>query len=150
MEIKMQITDITHDDLVNLFSTALYGSSWMGCAYDRQAYISSDLYDQNDCLEDRLAKIMLNGGRIEIIDHYAEDEDDIQGHVLKEIHWDDENECMRYIISLDDIKKGLQRACKHDYAKTYVMNLCDQDGSFDQAEAEALMQFIIFGEEVYG
>ena len=150
MKIKIQITDITHDDLVNLFSTALYGSSWLGCAYDRQAYISSDLYDQNDCLEDRLAKIMLNGGRIEIIDHYAEDEDDIQGHVLKEIHWDDENDCMRYTISLDDIKKGLQLACKHDYAKTYVMNLYDQDGSFDQIEAEALMQFIIFGEEVYG
>ena len=49
-----EIIDITHDDLVNLFSTALYGSSYLSAEYDEDFYnsIPNDK-KEGDCYEDK-------------------------------------------------------------------------------------------------
>ena len=73
MKIKnnVEIIDITHDDLVNLFSTALYGSSYLSAEYNKDFYnsIPADK-KKGDCYEDHIADVLLNGGEIYIYDAY--------------------------------------------------------------------------------
>ena len=55
MKFKKQvtITEITQEDLVNLFSTALYGSTYLDADYPKR-----DIYEEDDCYEDKLAKVV--------------------------------------------------------------------------------------------
>lgn len=147
MKTRTIITDITHDDLVNLFSTALYGSTWCGCNYDSIEYHNLPNKSDDDCIEDKLAKLLLAGKTIELYDMYAEDNNNFYGKLPH--HWDNENKTMDYVVSLDDIKKGLQKAFKSNYASKYAQHLVDEDLEFDYIEANALIQFIMFGEEIY-
>ena len=38
MKSQVTITEFEHDELVNLLSTALYGSTWFGAGYDKDKY----------------------------------------------------------------------------------------------------------------
>ena len=69
---NVEIIDITHEDLVNLFSTALYGSSYLSAEYDKDFYnsIPKDK-KEGDCFEDHIADVLLNGGEIYIYDAYS-------------------------------------------------------------------------------
>ena len=84
MKIKTTIESITHDDLVELFSTALYGSDIFGVDYDAEVYNHCPDKKGNDCLEDKIARILLNGGSITISDLYADDENDFYGELRHE------------------------------------------------------------------
>lgn len=149
MKTKTIIEELNHDDLVNLFSTALYGS-WTFCAsYDSAEYHALPNADGNDCYEDKLAKLLLAGKSIEIGDRYAEDESDHYGKLQHK--WDDDEEVMVYNITLKDIIKGLQIATdKGGWTAKCVRHFADEDGLFDLLEAEALLQVVIFGEVIYG
>lgn len=52
----------------------------------------------------------------------------------------------------EDIKKGLQKALnKGGYSAECAMNLINaDDGNLDQPQAEELVQYIMFGESIYG
>ena len=146
MKLETKVTEITHDDLVLLLSTASEGSSWLAFSYKRDYY--KPLKSEDDFFEDKLAKILLAGKSIEACDYYAEGEH--YGNLPYEVLADDETAC--YKLTLEDIKRGLEKAfSSKSYISTYAYHLIEDDGTqLDQPEAEALMQYILFGEEIYG
>ena len=104
MKTKTTITELSHDDLVNLFSTALYGSSYLVAEDEGQS--ECDENGEDDCLEDILANILLHGGSIKVTDYYADG--CVHGSLPHEIDEDEEN--VTYFVTYDDIKRGLERA----------------------------------------
>jgi hypothetical protein len=150
MKIKTKITDITHDDLVNLLSTSLYGSHLLGADYNVEDYKSLDNVSENDSFEDKMAKILLAGKSIILADMYAEDADDFYGKLPH--RWDEENLTMDYEVTLNDIVKGIEKALNNGgWDAECAMNLINaDDGDLDQPQAENLCQIIMFGTAVYG
>ena len=161
MKTKTTITEITHDDIVNLLSTGLYGSQFLGVDYSVGDYRKIPNPDEYDCIEDKCAKLLLNGKSIVIYDMYAEDEEDFHGKLYHS--WDSDNKTMDYTITLSDIKKGLQKCldgtfkvndgCDEEisYMRKCVANLIDsENGDLDLYEAQNILQVIVFGQIIYG
>lgn len=152
------VSDITHDDIVNLLSTALYGSTYMSADYDEERY--KRLFKESDCYEDKMARILLDGGSITITDSYAESADELNG---KKGKWNEDLDEAQYVINLNDIKEGLQMAMdgtfkvnegsedsERRWAKKVVTNMMAEDGDYDLPDADMIMQIICFGGLVYG
>lgn len=150
MKTKTTITEITHEDLVNLLSCASYGSSWFAFDYDSEEYKNLEDKSDDDCIEDKIAKLLLAGKTIEFHDYYAEDEEDFYGNLAHD--WDDDACCMVYTITLEDVKKGLEKAFDgNDWERGCVICLVEDDAwNLDQPRAETLCQLIMFGEQIYG
>lgn len=147
MKTQTVVTDITHDDLVNLIATAWEGSNWLG--FDIPLKSGSHVPKiEDECREDRMARVLLAGHSILVKDYYAEDENDHYGH-LKHL-W--RKDCMAYELTLEDIKKGIGKAIDSGgYIRDYINHWADDECmNFDLTEAEAVMQWIVFGEEIYG
>ena len=155
---NVEIIDITHEDLVNLFSTALYGSSYLSAEYDKDFYnsIPKDK-KEGDCQEDHIADVLLNGGEIYIYDAYSEGEVYSKNGELIKDEYDDE-EYAQYTLTLTDIIEGLQRAANGTYKTnndTKFIRQCfnefaDDCYDLDLTDADALMQIITFNELIYG
>ena len=158
VETKIAITDITQDDLVNLFSTALYGSYYLGADYPNICK-----FDHDDCYEDRLAKTLLNGMPIEVRDGYAEG--CVYGNLPHELEKDEDveegYEAVRYKVTLEDVRNGLEKAGsgtfkinfdgEEEFALKAFNAFADEDAcDFDLIYADCLMQIIVFGELIYG
>ncbi len=140
---KVTITDITHEDLVNLLSTATYGSYYWGFRYGKDK--SKVKVEPEDSREDIAAKILLSGGKIEMLDGYAEDALDIyskKGYFMDGMGV--------YPISLEDIRKGIEDAFNSEDARHSALSFLCDDGSFDNPRAENIMQMICFGDLIYG
>lgn len=147
MKTKTIITEINHEDLVNLFSCAIYGSNIFDVRIKRTDYYETPLEDENDCREDKWAKVLLSGKAIHVYDNYAEGEH--YGNLPYRITAPDGDVC--YHVTLADIEAGLSKACSSDsYIHDYVRHLAFEPENLDQSEAEALLQYILFGEEIYG
>jgi hypothetical protein len=156
---NVEIIDITHEDLVNLFSTALYGSSYLSAEYDKDFYnsIPKDK-KEGDCFEDHIADVLLNGGEIYIYDAYSEGEVySKNGELIKEEYGDEEY--AQYTLTLTDIIEGLERAANGTYKTnddTKFIRQCfnefaeDDCYDLDLTDADALMQVITFNELIYG
>lgn len=149
--------EITKKDLVNLFSTALYGNNWLVADYDYEKYKS--LFDEGDCYEDKLAKIILHGGEIELVDMNACDEDDGAYGNNNRTYYDKERSAYVYPINFADIGVGLQNALDGDvtchcgeesWLKEAALRFINDSFEFDLVDADALMQCIMFNELVYG
>lgn len=149
MKTHTTITDLTHEDLVDLLCTATYGSSWLECyAPDCEGLSITDV----DCREDVWAKALLAGKKIECIDHQADG--DVYGP-LGRVDEDDEG---IYLIGLEDVVRGLQNALDGTFpdtadVKSWAM-VCAQhfiegEGEMDLPEAECLMQIIMFNDVIY-
>ena len=152
------IEEITHDDLVNLFSTSLYGSSYLTADYDEYA---PEQYEE-DSFEDVLAKILLHGGAVQVTDHYAEGcAYGKLAHTIDKYN----DECVTYTVTFADVVKGLTNAAngtfklsgKKEYqeqdkkaAKVSFENLAEESLEFDLVRADILMQIILFDEIIYG
>lgn len=158
MKTKTTITELSHDDLVTLFSTALYGSTYLGADYEEAIE-----HNERDCFEDILANILLHGGCIKVNDYYSEG--DVYGELPHEL--DEENECTTYFVTYDDIKRGLERAANgtftiatrlgEDYvkgekesARVSFNSFANEELDFDLIRADILMQIILFDEIIYG
>jgi hypothetical protein len=137
MKTKITVTELTHEELVNLLSTALYGSSWFGASYDKNIYKSLEK-TEGDCFEDALADMLLNKQKITITDYYAEGEE----YSKKFVRFDGED--AEYEITLKDILNtaSTKRGFK------LVEEVLDGDGDF--WTADAFLQRVVFGEEIYG
>jgi hypothetical protein len=148
MKLISTISEITHDDLVNLFSTATYGSNYFGVAKKKKDYYGTELEDANDCSEDTWAKILLSGKPVYVLDYYSEEES--YGKLPHE--WDEKRGAMKYTVTLEDIKKGLQKAIDNGGwdAKCAFDLINDDSCDLDLTEAENLLQIITFGEAIYG
>jgi hypothetical protein len=143
MRTKTIVTDITHKDLVNLFAAATYVSSWLVITTPQN---DNTKCEKHGCIEDTWASVLLAGNPLYMDDYYAEDKNDFYGELPHE--WDGR---MRYTFTLEDIKKGVANALDSgEYIANYVRRWADQDCGFDNPQAEAIMQWIIFGSEIYG
>ena len=149
MKTKVQILELSHDDIVELLSTACYGSYVFTFTYDRDKYVGDCDFKANDCAEDVAAKILFAGGDICIIDRYAEDADEHYGNLTA--HYDDGE--MIYSVNYGDIIRGLNAAANYETSwvrKCFNSFLNYEEGDFDQLRAETLLQVIVFGEHIYG
>ena len=149
MKTIVKVTDITHEDLVVFFST-LCGSSWLGYDYDidnNKAEV--EFLESDTCLEDKIARCLLSGKKIEIHDFYAEDEDDFYDSEIE--HYYDERGYMCYKVSLSDIENGLSKMLSSQgYAAKYVIWFVNsEDGNFDKPQAESIVQHILWRQEIY-
>lgn len=148
MKTHSTITDITHEDLVNLLSTATFGSNWIDIYYDKNQVEEQD----GDCWEDIAARVLLFGGEIELLDYLAEDEDDKYSDTAK---WD--GRCMSYPITLTDIYIAFERILNgnlkdddNECAQRCLRSFMDDCTDFDLIKADVLIQIIMFGELIYG
>ena len=149
MKIKTIVTDITHDDLVNLLSTATYGSEYLDCGIPKGHYKGTSLENEDDCREDKLAKVLLSGKSIYVSDYYSEECE--YGNLPHK--WIEDKQAMRYELTLEDLVKGIERSIERDDRDHFcdeVRHWQTEDDRFDICEAENLLQFIVFGEVVYG
>ena len=112
------------ENLVDLLSTAFYGNSWFSCEVDdKWKYL---IKSSSECREDKWADVLKGGGKITVVD------------------WEDDKS--RHDISLDDIVKGLEKLYDehlHVYARAI-----ENDGDF--YDADAVIQYAVYGEWVYG
>lgn len=150
MKTKTIISDINFEDLVDLFSTALYGSQNFGADYNKSDYEKCPDKKEGDCYEDKLARVLLNGGTVVVYDRYAEMDEDFYGDLPHK--WDEEYEVMDYTVSLKDIEVGIQKALDNGgWSAECARDLVNhEEGNLDLPEAEEVMQWILFGESIYG
>ena len=137
MKTNINVTDFEHEELADLLSTALCGSSWFGAGYDHKIY-DSLLEKQGDCFEDALADMLLAGHKIRFTDYYAEGEK----YSDKFVKFDDEDAI--YEVELKDFLKVA--STKRGYQ--LVEQVLSGDG--DYWTADAFLQRVVFGEEIYG
>lgn len=139
MKTTINVTEFEHEELVDLLSTALYGSSWFEADYDSKIYETLKVKN-GECFEDKLADMLLAGHKITIIDHEA----DGVSYSTKFVRFDGEYESAIYEIGLKDFlntastKKGYQ----------LVEEVLSGDG--DYWTGDAFLQLVVFGEEIYG
>lgn len=139
MKTEIKVTALNHEELVDLLSTALYGSSWFDASYNKEIYGS--LKDtQGDCFEDKLADMLIAGHKITIVDCEAEGEK----YSDKCVAFEGEYQNAVYEVSMQDF---LDVASTKEGFKLLEEVL---DGSGDYYTADAFLQRVVFGEEVYG
>lgn len=116
---------LKEDNLVDLLSTAFYGSSWFsGTIPEKCRHL---VKPTSECREDKWADVLKNGGCIIVYD------------------WEEEKE---YELTLDAIVKGMEKLSgEHLNVCARVMTF---DGDADFYDADAVIQYAIFGEWVYG
>ena len=151
MKTKTIVTEITKRELSDLFCIASEGSSYVGFLYKKSDYEGTELESEYDYKCDKCAKLLLAGKSIVFADYYAEDSDEFYGELPHE--YSESRECMKYTLTLEDIKKGVERALDSDnmYIKKCINNwIEDESCNLDLTEAENIMQYIVFGEIVYG
>ena len=153
MKTQTTITDLTTEDLVNLFSTAFYGSNYLSADYEESVE-----HDEDDCYEDIMANILLNGGKIMVTDSYAD------GCHYGTLDWQyNEDYDVTYDVRIEDIKRGLERAANGTFnagvyyqeqtkafAKRSFNAFAFDEREWDLTTADCLMQIILFDEIVYG
>ena len=155
MKTKMTITEISHEDLVNLLSTATYGSSWLTCCVADSIRNNPDL-QLEESREDVWAAALLKGFPIFLTDHQAEGCTYYGRTNCVSVNPD---ESATYCITLEDIKHGLQDAmdgsfapnCEEEVAAAArcVLHMRDESFNFYNSDAELLLQIIMFGSIIY-
>lgn len=118
--------DLNKETLVDIFSTATYGSDWLEIC--RPKKFDSLVKEGSECREEKWADILLGGGYIVAYEY------------------EDEEEPIRHKITLDMMKKGLEvfkDKCPYDYADFITENE-------DYCTCSNLVQCVLFGEVVYG
>ena len=69
MKIKVKITDLSKEEIVDLLSTALYGNPRLGVDNSTEEYKQAD----GDTIEEKLAYMLLKGQGIYLIDMYEDE-----------------------------------------------------------------------------
>lgn len=138
MKTKITVTEINHEELVDLLSTALYDSSWFGADYDSDTYNKLE-NTTGEWFEDKLADMLLSGHQITITDYEAEGESY-------------SSKCTKITADGDAVYKvGLEDFLKVASTKTGFQLLSEVlDGTGDYYTADAFLQRVVFGEEIYG
>ena len=138
MKTKITVTEINHEELVDLLSTALYDSSWFGADYDSDTYKKLE-NTTGECFEDKLADMLLAGHHITIIDYEADGESY-------------SSKCTKITADGDAVYKvGLEDFLKVASTKRGYQLLSEVlDGTGDYYTADAFLQRVVFGEEIYG
>lgn len=143
MKANITVTELTHEDIVNILSSGLYDCNFLDVTYSKKIWntIPADKRE-GDCYEDHLADMLLNDYSIQIIDIYA---DGLlytrRQHSPKPyINMDDEGV---YALRLQD----LLWACNTMRGYRYLTEILSGEG--DYHTANSLIQIAVFGEEIY-
>lgn len=144
MKVRVTVTELSHEDLVDILSTALYGCPYLAVGYDKKlwAEIPEDK-KEGHCYEDHLADMLLNGHWLEAIDYYADGELHTKRHHPVKPVLDDEGNGI-YALALQD----LLWACSSPRGYELVTEVLNGEG--DYFTANNLLQIALFGEEIYG
>lgn len=157
MKTQLTITELTKEDLVNLFSTAFYGSNYLSADYEEAIE-----YDEEDCHEEILANILLNGGAVKVTDYYADG-----CHYGNLRYQYNEDYDATYYVRFIDIMQGLERAANGtfnlrpdvgtdfadrnaEFARRSFNAFAFDEQEWDLETADCLMQIILFDEIIYG
>lgn len=142
---------------MNLLTTALYDSTYLSADYDEAIE-----YDEDDCHEEILANILLNGGAIKISDYIAD------GCHYGDLRYQfNEDYDATYFVRYIDILNGLEKAANgtfnlredvgadyadrnEAFAQRSFFAFANDTREWDQTTADCLMQVILFNEIVYG
>lgn len=145
MKANINITELSHEDLVNILSGALYGSTWLLADYDRDLLAEIPAHKKEGvCFEDHLADMLLNGYCIYLLDGYAEGEVYLkEGRDPETIYIDDDGNAL-YPIVLQDILS----ACSSEKGYKLLAEILSGEG--DYFTANNLLQIAMFGEIIYG
>jgi hypothetical protein len=142
---KTTITEIKHGELVDMFSLMLYGNcNFIVDNTDfRKEYIGRD----DDCIEWKMASILLNGGEVLIGDTNSEGEE----HYGK-LRYLVKDGIVYYRVTLQDIKDGLARCAddKNPHIRAAAISIMEDDGEADGWDGDNILQTILYGEVVYG
>ena len=146
MKTKIQVIELTHEEIVNIFSTANYNNSSLEISYadsmdDLAREVKkkwNDTHGDTMCYEDKLAAILENGGTIAAIDVEEYEYGDYDGEEPtkdKGIH----------PLTLMKLLDACSTTEGYKYAKTLLV---DEDGDF--YDAWNIIQIAMFGEVIYG
>lgn len=130
---------ITREQLVDLLTTATYGSDWLEIKTLKSEKSLDESFDANylneRCREDKWVDRLLCGGRIVCLDWYrAEDYED--------------EKPIGIVLSLRDMEDAIERAT----TDRGIVRECAEwlVGDGDYYTANNLLQYIMFGEVIYG
>ena len=128
MKFTFKITELTHTELSDFLSTALYCSIWASASYDESDKEDVEIQSELDkpCHTDILASLLLGGKTITITDEEEETE---------------------YKLDLKTLLNGFNKVAKSEDYRHHVWNIINED--YDYYDADIILQFAIFGEETY-
>lgn len=127
----LRLKDIlSHEGLSNLLSVSTYGNGWPDIRIKRSEYHLAE-EDKYDCIEDKWAAILLNGGTLVVYDCYDEDDN---GNPIK------------HYLDLKAVRKGL-RLMKEQYPHHWADLVEEND---DLITGDCWLQLAVFGEWIYG
>lgn len=157
MKLKHIVTveEISLSELASLISTGIEDSGYLLVEYDRAEYDALRDKSAGDFREDRIARLLLAGRPVTVVDYNADGET-YDGAGLPAVVGEDGE--ARYTVDLKAILAGLSRAASGKVAeepamakKAFDAFLRDEEEPcFDAGEGDALWQSILFGEIVYG
>lgn len=139
MKTEIKVVSLNHDELVDLLSTALDGSSWFDASYDRKIY-DTLTNTKGKCFEDKLADMLLAGHKITIVDMEAEG----VSYSNKCVGFEKETESAIYEVKLDDFLKIASTTTGYKLINEVL------SGEGDYWTADSFLQQVVFGEEIYG
>ena len=140
MKYALKVTEITHDELVSIFSM-LCTSSDFAVNIKKADYAKVPQNKRNgNCFEDKCADILLNGGSVYVTDIQADEE--VFSKLPHTI--DAEDGSVTYKVSLEDFFNGFSNPDAMDNVK----DLADEND--DYWTAYNLIQYVVFGELIYG
>ena len=123
----LRLKDIlSHEGLSNLLSVSTYGNGWPDIRIKRSQYHLAE-EDKYDCIEDKWAAILLNGGTLVVHDLYDDDD-------------------AKYNLDLKAVRKGL-KLMKEQYPRHWADLVEEND---DLITGDVFLQLAVFGELVYG
>lgn len=146
--LNVNVTELSHEELVALFSTSFYGNDYMDATYDHDFYHEfrkEHPVNEAQCWEDILADMVINSS-ILVIDNEA------VGEVYGTLPHQDEEDMpdllsdgqIAYKVTYQDILKG----CSTEEGYKLIQDVISGEGDF--YTAWNLMQIIVFGEIIYG
>lgn len=125
---------LTHEGLSDLLSVATFGNYWPIVKIKRSEYHLAE-EDKYDCIEDKWAAVLINGGTLVVYDEYEMDSELNEGE-----------EPTKHYLTLKDVRKGL-RLMKKEYPYHYVDLVEEND---DAITGDVWLQLAVFGELIYG
>ena len=125
---------LSHEGLSNLLSVATFGNYWPHIKIKRSEYHLAE-EDKNECIEDKWAAVLINGGTLVVYDEYENDNELNDGEAP-----------VKYYSTIKDVRKGL-RLMKKLYPRHYADLMEEND---DAITGDVWLQLTIFGEIVYG
>lgn len=152
MKTRITVTELSHEDLVDILSTALYGCDYLRASYNRKTWENIPAEKkEGDCFEDHLADMLLSGHAIELTDIESDGElHKVRGvpcRVRKEQSMYNPNESYEVSVYMLNLK-AILRACSSPRGYKLVTETLSGEG--DYFTANNLLQIALFGEGVYG